>query len=369
MTKDVFIKEVRDAEAMLYHISKSILKNDSDCGDAVQETILKAYEKLPTLKKEKYFRTWITRILINECKGILRKRKNVIPYPSEEQQETLQESTYSQNIDQSVTQNGVTVTLTDSIQDQGFLYAFFEVKTDDSISMTDHTSFEEMTHFKIDGKEVYAVDDNRFGSFNTGVGQDELLKTDRNSAHLKHFNACISYDSDYDLSNKTVEITLKNLTEEEDYDKTVITDGTWDFKWTLGAVKPPTTLEVNRKCDFGGYEITVKKMEVTPLLWSLYLDYDEAMKVYEDEKNKFEYAGTDYGMDLYARTSIDQVRYKDGTVLTLDRTMGGIAGGGEKQDKENGVLIIRNSFPQLVDVDNLQAVHFGNIDQWLEVRG
>ena len=39
MTKDVFIKEVWDAEAMLYHISKSILKNDSDCGDAVQETI------------------------------------------------------------------------------------------------------------------------------------------------------------------------------------------------------------------------------------------------------------------------------------------------------------------------------------------
>ena len=68
------------------------------------------------------------------------------------------------------------------------------------------------------------------------------------------------------------------------------------------------------------------------------------------------------------RTSIDQVRYKDGTVLTLDLTMGGIAGGGEKQDKENGVMIIRNSFPQLVDVDNLQAVHFGNIDQWLEVR-
>ena len=288
--------------------------------------------------------------------------------PSEEQQETLQESTYIQNIDQSVTQNGVTVTLTDSIQDQGFLYAFFEVKTEDSISMTDHTSFEEMTHFKIDGKEVYAEDDDRFGSLSTGVSQDNLLNYDQDSAHSKYFTAGISYDSDYNLSNKTVEITLKNLTEEGDYDKTVITDGTWDFKWTLGTVKPPTTLEVNRKCDFGGYEITVKKMEVTPLLWSLYLDYDEAMKVYEDEKNKFEYIGTDYGMDLYGRANIDQVRYKDRTVVTLDLTMGGIAGGGEKQDKENGVLIIRNSFPQLVDVDNLQAVHFGNIDQWLEVR-
>ena len=30
MTKDAFIREVREAEAMLYHISKSILKNDSD---------------------------------------------------------------------------------------------------------------------------------------------------------------------------------------------------------------------------------------------------------------------------------------------------------------------------------------------------
>ena len=288
--------------------------------------------------------------------------------PSEKQQETMQESTYIQNIDQSVTQNGVTVTLTDSVQDQGFLYAFLEVKTDDSISMTDNTSFEEMTHFKIDGKEVYADDDNRFGSLSTGVSQDNLLNYAQDSAHSKYFTAGISYDSDYDLSNKTVEITLKNLTEEGECDKTVIADGTWDFTWTLGTVKPPTTLEVNRKCDFGGYEITVKKMEVTPLLWSLYLDYDNAMKVYEDEKNKFEYAGTDYGMDLYDRANIDQVRYKDGTILTLDLTMGGIAGGGEKQDKENGVLIIRNSFPQLVDVDNLQAVHFKNIDQWLEVR-
>lgn len=82
MTKDVFIKEVRDAEAMLYHISKSILKNDSDCGDAVQETILKAYEKLPTLKKEKYFRTSIiynnqeTCMFIMECKTINVKNIN-----------------------------------------------------------------------------------------------------------------------------------------------------------------------------------------------------------------------------------------------------------------------------------------------------
>ena len=277
--------------------------------------------------------------------------------PSEEQQETLQETNYIQNINQSETQNGVTVTLTDSIQDQGFLFAFFKVETDDSITMDDNTSFAEVSHFRIDGTEVYGDDEDRLGSLSTGVEQDTLLKEDQNSAHLKYFNVFLSYDSDYDLSNRTVEISLKNLTE-----------GSWNFKWTLGTVKSPASLEVNQKCDFGGYEITVKKMEVSPLLWSLYLDYNEAMKVYDDERNKFEYTGADYGMDLYIRTDIDQVRYEDGTVVDFDTTIGGISGGGEKQDKENGVLIIRKSFPKLVDVDKLQAVHFKNIDQWIEVR-
>ena len=80
MTKDAFIREVRDAEAMLYHVSKSILKNDSDCGDAVQETLLKAIRKTSHLKERKIFPNMDHKILINECKGILRKRKNVIPY-------------------------------------------------------------------------------------------------------------------------------------------------------------------------------------------------------------------------------------------------------------------------------------------------
>ena len=85
------------------------------------------------------------------------------------------------------------------------------MKTDDSISMTDHTSFEEMTHFKIDGKEVYAEDDDRFGSLSTGVSQDNLLNYDQDSAHSKYFTAGISYDSDYNLSNKTVENHIEEI--------------------------------------------------------------------------------------------------------------------------------------------------------------
>ena len=52
---------------MLYRVSKSICFYESDCEDAVQQAILNAYTKLDSLHEEKYFRTWITRILINEC--------------------------------------------------------------------------------------------------------------------------------------------------------------------------------------------------------------------------------------------------------------------------------------------------------------
>lgn len=47
MTKEIFSAEVLKAEKSLYHIAKSILTNDEDCADAMQNAILHAYKKLP----------------------------------------------------------------------------------------------------------------------------------------------------------------------------------------------------------------------------------------------------------------------------------------------------------------------------------
>lgn len=74
MTKETFTNLVLDSEQTLYRISMSMLKNEADCEDAVQTAILAAYEKLGTLKKEEYFKTWLVRILINECNKILRSK-------------------------------------------------------------------------------------------------------------------------------------------------------------------------------------------------------------------------------------------------------------------------------------------------------
>ena len=57
----------------MYNVAKSILKKDEDCADAMQETVLKAYKSISTLHKPYLFKTWLFRILINECNGILRR--------------------------------------------------------------------------------------------------------------------------------------------------------------------------------------------------------------------------------------------------------------------------------------------------------
>ena len=74
MTKEKFASLVLDCEETLYRISVSMLKNEKDAEDATQTAILKAFEKISTLKEERYFKTWIVRILINICNRQLKQK-------------------------------------------------------------------------------------------------------------------------------------------------------------------------------------------------------------------------------------------------------------------------------------------------------
>lgn len=96
MNKEEFAKTVLDATDSLYHISKSILQNDADCEDAVQEAIATAFAKLHTLNHEQYAKTWLTRILINECYNILRKQKKLVPLSDYELEPEYETDDYSE---------------------------------------------------------------------------------------------------------------------------------------------------------------------------------------------------------------------------------------------------------------------------------
>ncbi len=77
MTKEKFTLLVLECEETLFRISVSMLKNEKDAEDATQTAILKAYEKISTLKEERYFKTWLVRILINICNRQLKQKSRL----------------------------------------------------------------------------------------------------------------------------------------------------------------------------------------------------------------------------------------------------------------------------------------------------
>lgn len=76
--KEAFEDLMQIQAQSMYKVAKAILKNDEDVLDAMQETALTCWEKIGTLKQERYFKTWLIRILINHCNEICRQRSHTV---------------------------------------------------------------------------------------------------------------------------------------------------------------------------------------------------------------------------------------------------------------------------------------------------
>ena len=61
----------------MYRIAKAMLRDETNIEDAIQTTILKAYENIK-IKEGRVFQTWLIRILMNECNNIIRTYKKII---------------------------------------------------------------------------------------------------------------------------------------------------------------------------------------------------------------------------------------------------------------------------------------------------
>lgn len=72
---DAFVHLIEKNKNNLYKIAKSYLGNEEDIADAIQDTVLSAYEHIHELRTASYFKTWLTRILINHCNDLLRQKK------------------------------------------------------------------------------------------------------------------------------------------------------------------------------------------------------------------------------------------------------------------------------------------------------
>ena len=77
--RQLFEQEYQKIEKSLFLVAIGYLHNTENAKDAVQEAVLSAYQNYETLKNQAYFKTWLTRIVINKCKDFLKKEKYTEP--------------------------------------------------------------------------------------------------------------------------------------------------------------------------------------------------------------------------------------------------------------------------------------------------
>ena len=79
MDKREFAEQVEAVKQQLYKTAYLYLHHEASALEAVDESIYKALKSLKTLRQPEYFTTWLTRILINECKKEFKRLSRVSP--------------------------------------------------------------------------------------------------------------------------------------------------------------------------------------------------------------------------------------------------------------------------------------------------
>lgn len=77
LEREEFAKRVEAVKGRLYRAALLCLGSEADALEAVDEAVYQALRALKQLKKPEFFETWLTRILINECRRELRRRRRL----------------------------------------------------------------------------------------------------------------------------------------------------------------------------------------------------------------------------------------------------------------------------------------------------
>ena len=75
---EAFLSLILTHKEALFRTALAYLKNEEDALEAIQEVTFRAYEKIKTVRKPEYIKTWLIRVMMNYCRDVLHKRKRFV---------------------------------------------------------------------------------------------------------------------------------------------------------------------------------------------------------------------------------------------------------------------------------------------------
>lgn len=278
---------------------------------------------------------------------------------SEEMQKKMEETKLTVPVNKSDTQNGVTVTVAQTIVDSYYAHIIFKVEGYDA-GEGKEPSFETET-IVVDGYNPYEEEYDEKRNFSSGgswyngviTGEDGELIRISDGKPLKEieekwegykledgsYEYCMTLthtaDKDY-FVGKPIHVELHNLGTAEKADFTNAIDATWSFDWVLDGSSEKKEYDLN--APVGDTGVTVKHVEISPI--SLNVTYDFPKKIYNKMDNSS-------GMLFFP----DGVRLKDGTELK-----GIYLGPGTEGYISQNEYFIAFPVDRILDTDEIDAI-------------
>ena len=238
------------------------------------------------MKKDKYFRTWLTRILINNCNEIYRQRARIVSgenIPEMWFQEVEEDNQMSSFIGQPVTQGNVTVTAQQSIVGNHFAHLSFKVEGY-QVKDGEQPGFSDITITVGDNEDYTGGWSASFynglisGPVGRAVHPDGTpLKEDGEISYVledgsMEFQVDMMSDVKGAFFDQPIHVELKNLGIYGGKAEDVIVEeeGDWSFDWTLQGNDEVKKYELN--APLGDSGATVIQAELSPI--SVFVSYD-----------------------------------------------------------------------------------------------
>ncbi|EIL97941.1 RNA polymerase subunit sigma [Rhodanobacter thiooxydans] len=76
--REAFRHIMQRCNQRLYRVARAVIGEDSEAEDVLQESYMRAYDKLDSFRGDSTLLTWLTSIVLNEARGRLRKRHTMV---------------------------------------------------------------------------------------------------------------------------------------------------------------------------------------------------------------------------------------------------------------------------------------------------
>ncbi|WP_195941027.1 sigma-70 family RNA polymerase sigma factor [Romboutsia sp. 1001713B170131_170501_G6] len=152
--RDAIEKIINDHKEYLYKTAFLYIKNEQEAVEICQETVYKAVINIHKLKNPDYFKTWITRILINNVND--RNRNNGRTINNLEKLESIEDISYEKLEDKIDLYNAIDI-LEDKFKTPIILQYFYDMTIKEIADITETNENTVKTYIRRGKEKLYKI--------------------------------------------------------------------------------------------------------------------------------------------------------------------------------------------------------------------